>query len=199
MNPLDHYHQIGWQEGRDPSGDFDTTLYLINNPDVAAAGIDPLEHYLAVRHRRGPLGLRGDRAEHRRRLRCRVLPVPQSRRGGGRRRSAAPLQRGRLARGARSERLVRHRRLSLALHRRRGRGHQSAAALRDGRLDRRPRSVGRLRHARLSGGQSGRRGGAASTRSTTSCSSASTRAAQRWATACGTEDQNGRGVRAPSR
>ena len=26
--------------------DFDTTLYLVHNPDVAAAGIDPLEHYL---------------------------------------------------------------------------------------------------------------------------------------------------------
>ena len=25
---------------------FDTTLYLIHNPDVAAAGIDPLEHFL---------------------------------------------------------------------------------------------------------------------------------------------------------
>ena len=41
-----HFHQSGWREGRDPSGDFDTTLYLIHNPDVAAAGIDPLEHYL---------------------------------------------------------------------------------------------------------------------------------------------------------
>ena len=36
----------GWKEGRDPSASFDTTLYLKNNPDVAAAGIDPLEHYL---------------------------------------------------------------------------------------------------------------------------------------------------------
>jgi Ca2+-binding RTX toxin-like protein len=46
-NPLDHYHQHGWREGRDPSAYFDTTLYLIHNPDVAAAGVDPLEHYLA--------------------------------------------------------------------------------------------------------------------------------------------------------
>ena len=48
MNPLDHYHNSGWREGRDPSAWFDTTLYLINNPDVAAAGIDPLAHYLAA-------------------------------------------------------------------------------------------------------------------------------------------------------
>ena len=46
-NPLDHYHQLGWHEGRDPSANFDTTLYLLRNPDVAAAGVDPLEHYLA--------------------------------------------------------------------------------------------------------------------------------------------------------
>ena len=47
MNPLEHYHQSGWKQGRDPSADFDTTLYLIHNPDVAAAGVDPLAHYLA--------------------------------------------------------------------------------------------------------------------------------------------------------
>ena len=48
VNPLDHYHLSGWHEGRDPSADFDTTLYLLRNPDVAAAGIDPLAHYLAA-------------------------------------------------------------------------------------------------------------------------------------------------------
>ena len=45
-NPLDHYHTTGWKKGYDPSANFDTKLYLINNPDVAAAGVDPLEHYL---------------------------------------------------------------------------------------------------------------------------------------------------------
>ena len=47
INPLVHYHQFGWREGRDASADFDTTLYLQNNPDVKAANVDPLEHYLA--------------------------------------------------------------------------------------------------------------------------------------------------------
>jgi serralysin len=46
INPLDHYHQSGWREGRDPGLLFDTKLYLLNNPDVAAAGVDPFEHYL---------------------------------------------------------------------------------------------------------------------------------------------------------
>jgi hypothetical protein len=40
------YHQIGWQQGHDPAANFDTKLYLVRNPDVAAAGIDPLQHYL---------------------------------------------------------------------------------------------------------------------------------------------------------
>jgi hypothetical protein len=46
VNPLDHYHDFGWREGRDPSAAFDTKAYLAANPDVAAAQIDPLVHYL---------------------------------------------------------------------------------------------------------------------------------------------------------
>ncbi len=45
-NPLDHYHTTGWKKGYDPGPNFDTRLYLIHNPDVAAGGVDPLEHYL---------------------------------------------------------------------------------------------------------------------------------------------------------
>ena len=47
VNPLDHYHQFGWLEGRDPSVGFDTTDYIAAYPDVAAAHIDPLQHFLA--------------------------------------------------------------------------------------------------------------------------------------------------------
>ena len=46
VNPLDHYDQFGWHEGRDPSVDFDTTAYLAAYPDVAAAGTNPLTHFL---------------------------------------------------------------------------------------------------------------------------------------------------------
>jgi hypothetical protein len=46
MNPLLHYDQYGWKEGRDPSVGFDTKAYLANYGDVAAAHIDPLQHYL---------------------------------------------------------------------------------------------------------------------------------------------------------
>jgi VCBS repeat-containing protein len=40
-----HYHSVGWKEGRDPDALFDTSLYLALNRDVAAAGIDPLVHF----------------------------------------------------------------------------------------------------------------------------------------------------------
>ena len=46
MNPLDHYNLHGWHEGRDPSVAFDTTAYLAAYPDVQAAGVNPLVHYL---------------------------------------------------------------------------------------------------------------------------------------------------------
>ena len=46
MNPLDHYEQNGWKEGRDPSVNFDTKNYLSHYPDVAGAHIDPLAHFL---------------------------------------------------------------------------------------------------------------------------------------------------------
>lgn len=45
INPLQHYMQHGWHEGRDPNPLFDTSFYLEKNPDVAQAGINPLTHY----------------------------------------------------------------------------------------------------------------------------------------------------------
>ena len=43
---LDETTTFGWSEGRDPGPNFDTTSYLVANPDVAAAGANPLQHYL---------------------------------------------------------------------------------------------------------------------------------------------------------
>ncbi|HYX14871.1 MAG TPA: hypothetical protein VE944_10995 [Nostoc sp.] len=41
-----HYFTFGGFEGRDPSASFDSSSYLEINTDVAAAGINPLSHYL---------------------------------------------------------------------------------------------------------------------------------------------------------
>lgn len=46
VNPLQHYLEQGWTEGRDPSAGFSTNAYLQHNPNVRRRGINPLVHYL---------------------------------------------------------------------------------------------------------------------------------------------------------
>ena len=46
INPLTHFHQSGWKEGRLPSLNFDPQQYLQAYPDVAAQHINPLTHFL---------------------------------------------------------------------------------------------------------------------------------------------------------
>ena len=46
IDPLWHFVDWGWKEGRNPSSEFDTEYYLRTNPDVKQIGINPLVHYL---------------------------------------------------------------------------------------------------------------------------------------------------------
>ena len=46
VDPLAHFLDQGWQEGRNPSAVFDTRFYLATYPDVRQAGTNPLVHYL---------------------------------------------------------------------------------------------------------------------------------------------------------
>jgi len=46
VDPLAHFLNQGWQEGRNPSSVFDTRFYLTTYPDVRQAGTNPLLHYL---------------------------------------------------------------------------------------------------------------------------------------------------------
>ena len=46
MNPIKHYLQFGWKEGRNPSEEFNGNEYLNKRSDVRVAGICPLVHYL---------------------------------------------------------------------------------------------------------------------------------------------------------
>lgn len=41
-----HFNTTGFSEGRDPNAYFDVSYYLEQYPDVAAAGINPLDHYI---------------------------------------------------------------------------------------------------------------------------------------------------------
>ena len=44
-NPILHYLQFGWKEGRNPSPLFNTNDYLSFRPDVLNADVCPLVHY----------------------------------------------------------------------------------------------------------------------------------------------------------
>jgi glycosyltransferase involved in cell wall biosynthesis len=46
LDPVLHYLNYGWREGRDPNHDFSTSYYLRANDDVARAQHNPLIHYL---------------------------------------------------------------------------------------------------------------------------------------------------------
>ena len=45
-DPVWRYMESGWREGCDPAPWFSTAGYLERHPDVAAAGLNPLQHYL---------------------------------------------------------------------------------------------------------------------------------------------------------
>jgi FMN phosphatase YigB (HAD superfamily) len=46
VDPLWHFIEHGWREGRNPSAKFDTAYYLRVNLDVKQVGVNPLVHYL---------------------------------------------------------------------------------------------------------------------------------------------------------
>lgn len=46
VDPVAHFSEVGWREGRDPSPDFATSAYLKSNHDVAGVGLNPLLHFI---------------------------------------------------------------------------------------------------------------------------------------------------------
>ncbi|KQO86660.1 hypothetical protein ASF36_24695 [Methylobacterium sp. Leaf90] len=52
-DPLVHYNEDGWREGRLPNALFDTYGYLAANPDVLRSGMNPLDHYAQYGAREG--------------------------------------------------------------------------------------------------------------------------------------------------
>ena len=55
VDPVAHYHEFGWKEGRNPGPAFDTGWYLLAYPDVAATGLDPLWHFVRYARQEGRL------------------------------------------------------------------------------------------------------------------------------------------------
>jgi hypothetical protein len=60
--PLTHYIEFGGFLGLDPSSGFDSDWYLSSNPDVAAAGVNPLVHYVHHGLQEGRLPYQGAKA-----------------------------------------------------------------------------------------------------------------------------------------
>jgi glycosyltransferase involved in cell wall biosynthesis len=46
LDPIRHYCEFGWREGRDPSDNFDTNFYLATYSDICNAGINPFWHFV---------------------------------------------------------------------------------------------------------------------------------------------------------
>ena len=47
-DPVRHYCEQGWLEGRNPSDAFDTKAYLAAYPDIQAGGVNPFWHYIVA-------------------------------------------------------------------------------------------------------------------------------------------------------
>lgn len=63
FDPIRHYLERGWREGRDPAPWFSVRRYLDHHRDVAAAGLEPLAHYLGYGAREGRAVFASDKAE----------------------------------------------------------------------------------------------------------------------------------------
>ena len=53
FNPVKHYCEHGWKEGRNPSESFNTVYYKNSNPDVFSSGMNPLVHWILHGNREG--------------------------------------------------------------------------------------------------------------------------------------------------
>jgi glycosyltransferase involved in cell wall biosynthesis len=75
IDPIRHYHEHGWREGRNPTPWFDTRFYLSANPDVRDAGVNPFWHYLSAGRDEGRAARRA--GGHRRALIEALVPPEQ--------------------------------------------------------------------------------------------------------------------------
>jgi len=53
IDPVRHFLEDGFREGRDPNPHFQTNWYLASNPDVVASRVNPFLHYLLYGAREG--------------------------------------------------------------------------------------------------------------------------------------------------
>lgn len=80
VDPLGHFLEFGWREGRDPTPDFSIAAYLAAFPDVALSDVNPFVHYLRAGKPRllpaeSPQGFRREILERLEPLEARVAGV----------------------------------------------------------------------------------------------------------------------------
>ena len=63
LDPVRHYVESGWREGRDPAPWFSTRAYAAAHPDVVKAGWNPLHHFLVRGRREGREVVRSSEAD----------------------------------------------------------------------------------------------------------------------------------------
>ncbi len=63
LDPVRHYVESGWREGRDPAPWFSTRAYAETYPDVVRAGWNPLHHFLVQGRREGREVVRSSEAD----------------------------------------------------------------------------------------------------------------------------------------
>lgn len=63
LDPVRHYAESGWREGRDPAPWFSTRAYAAAHPDVMKAGWNPLHHFLVQGRREGREVVRSSEAD----------------------------------------------------------------------------------------------------------------------------------------
>ncbi len=51
VDPLYHFVNFGWKEGRNPSEDFNTDYYLDANPEIVDFDINPLVHFIKTKYK----------------------------------------------------------------------------------------------------------------------------------------------------
>ncbi len=53
QDPVEHYVEIGWKDLIDPNPEFSVSIYLENNPEVKAKGIEPFYHWITNGRKEG--------------------------------------------------------------------------------------------------------------------------------------------------
>ena len=76
VDPLKHFFETGWREGRNPSPHFCTSFYAATYPEVREAGVNPFVHYILEGRQRGLRPNEGASETERRLIPDQITPVP---------------------------------------------------------------------------------------------------------------------------